>query len=111
MRSRLFRGAAGLVVVLCFIAIGLTIRRGDFQSAFPFGLWTLLLGFLLIIPTFSIYAIKGEKAGNRMLARVLRLQALPEALFQRLIGRHLEIPPELMPEPVVEREPPEIEGR
>jgi hypothetical protein len=66
MRQIVYRTLAGAVVIAAGYAAFRTISDRDFTTGFPFGILNAILGLLLIVPTFTVYALYGEKAGNRV---------------------------------------------
>lgn len=94
MKKRLYRILAGAIVIGAGYAAFLTASDGDFRAEFPFGVLSLVVGFLVIIPTFTAYAIWGENAGNRVLIPLLNLLHLPDALLERVAERYIVLPSE-----------------
>lgn len=94
MNKRLYRILAGAIVIGAAYAAFLTASNRGFRAEFPFGALTLVLGFLVIIPTFTAYALWGENAGNRVLVPLLNLLNLPDALLERVARRYIVLPSE-----------------
>ena len=94
MRSALFRTLAGLIVVLGIWAVCFSVIDSDrsWESLFEIG--SAFIGLLFIVPTMGAYALKGEKAGNRVLVGASRIMNLPAHWFDRLLRKHVEVPPE-----------------
>ena len=99
MRTTLFRWLSALVTALWLLAVGLAIRADDWRGFFT---WEVFLSSLLIMPAIAVFAIGGPRAGNWVLVRGLKVMALPESLFQKIVMRNVEVPPELQER---EREP------
>jgi hypothetical protein len=94
MRQIVYRILAGVIVIAAGYTAFLTFSDGDFTTGFPFGIVSAILGFLVIVPTFTAYALYGEKAGNRVLVPLVKLLNLPEALLNRLAHRYVALPKE-----------------
>lgn len=95
MRQIVYRILAGLIVIAAGYTAFRTISDRDFTTGFPLGIVSPILGFLLIVPTFTAYALYGEKAGNRVVVPLVKILNLPEALINRLAHRYVALPNEL----------------
>jgi hypothetical protein len=95
MKQALYRILAAAIVIGAGYAAFLFASDRDFRTAFPFGTLNAVLGFLLIIPTFTAYAVYGENTGNRVLIPLLKLVQLPTALLERIVQRYVVLPSEL----------------
>lgn len=95
MKHVVYRVLAAAIVIAAGYTVFLTVADRDFTAGFPFGILTAVFGFLLIVPTFTAYALYGEKAGNRVLVLCLKLANLPDALLDRIARRYLALPSEL----------------
>lgn len=94
MRSALFRTMAGLIVVAGIWAVGFSLRDSDLSWESLLAIGSSFLGLLFIVPTMGAYALKGEKVANRVLVGSSKIMRLPERWFDRLVRKHVEVPPE-----------------
>lgn len=97
MRQIIYRTLAGLIVIAAGYTAFITVAKRDFTTGFEFGIVAPILGFLLIVPSFTAYALFGEKSGNRVLVPLVKLLNLPDTLANRLARRYVQIPPGLEP--------------
>lgn len=97
MKQIVYRILAGVIVIAAGYAAFRTISDRDFTTGFPFGILSAIVGFMVIVPTFTAYALYGEKAGNRVLIPLVKILHLPDALLHRLAQRYVALPDELNP--------------
>ena len=102
MKQIIYRILAGLIVIAAIFTAFYTISEREFTEGFPFGIAGAVLGFLLIVPTFTVYALCGEAAGNRVLVPLMKLLNLPDTLVNRFAQRFVELPKDLQQTPRIE---------
>ena len=102
-RERAFRLTAVVTVALMSWGLVLGFRDGS-EELFGGDIYIRVASVVLLV-VFSTYAVLGPKKANRLLARLLQLHELPETLWQKWAGRHIEMPSLEDEEP-----PPTIEG-
>ena len=88
-REKIFRTTSAIVVGLMSLglALGLRDNAGAILGDIP-----MLVATGLLLGLFSTYAVLGPKKANSLLARILQLHRLPETIWHRLVGRHVEMP-------------------
>ncbi|MGQ0815465.1 MAG: hypothetical protein ACT4O1_13590 [Gemmatimonadota bacterium] len=94
MRIILFRLLAGVAVVLSCVGLLLGIRDGSIPGDMSVGDLGVIIGGVLIFPSIIAYAIAGPRAANWLLARGMKIMALPERIGEKLLNGRLEMPGE-----------------
>ena len=92
MRTLIFRVLALLICGAAAFAIFVTIRDGITESDLQVGSVALLVGGIIVLPSIALYAVAGATVATRFLGWGLRIWQSIEALPEKLLRRHVEMP-------------------